>query len=107
MFARILEFVPKLEKKEEFVRVIKNDVLPILNKQHGFLEMLPFFPEMKNEKAITISLWTEKKDAERYEREWFPKVEEILKPYLTTPITFKYYMVETTLCEHFEKTLAA
>ena len=107
MFARIVEFVPKLEKKEEFVRVIKNEVLPILNKQHGFLEMLPFFPEIKNEKAITISLWTEKKDAERYEREWFPKVEEILKPYLTTPITFKYYMVETTLCEHFEKTLAA
>jgi len=33
MFARILEFVPKLEKKEEFVRVIKNEVLPILNKQ--------------------------------------------------------------------------
>ena len=107
MFARILEFVPKLEKKEEFVRVIKNEVLPILNKQHGFLEMLPFFPEIKNEKAITISLWTEKKDAERFEREWFPKVEEILKPYLTTPITFKYYMVETTLCEHFEKALAA
>jgi hypothetical protein len=107
MFARILEFVPKLEKKEEFVRVVKNEVLPILNKQHGFLEMLPFFPEMKNEKAITISLWTEKKDAERYEREWFPKVAEILKPYLATPITFKYYMVETTLCEHFEKTLAA
>jgi hypothetical protein len=107
MFARILEFVPKLEKKEEFVRVIKNEVLPILTKQHGFLEMLPFFPEIKNEKAITISLWTEKKDAERYEREWFPKVQEILKPYLTTPITFKYYMVETTLCEHFEKALTA
>lgn len=107
MFARILEFVPKLEKKEEFVRVVKNEVLPILTKQHGFLEMLPFFPEIKNEKVITISLWTEKKDAERYEREGFPKVEEILKPYLTTPITFKYYMVETTLCEHFEKALAA
>jgi quinol monooxygenase YgiN len=107
MFARILEFVPKLEKKEEFIRVIKNEVLPILNKQHGFLEMLPFFPEVKNEKVITISLWTEKKDAERYEREWFLKVEEILKPYLTTPVTFKYYTVETTLCEHFEKALAA
>ena len=107
MFARILEFVPKLEKKEEFIRVVKKDVLPILTKQHGFLEMLPFFPEIKNEKVITISLWTEKKDAERYEKEGFPKVEEILKPYLTTPITFKYYMVETTLCEHFEKALAA
>lgn len=107
MFARILEFVPKLEKKEEFIRVVKNDVLPILRKQHGFLEILPFFPEIKNEKVITISLWTEKKDAERYELEAYSKVEEILKPYLTTPITFKFYMVETTLCEHFEKTLAA
>ncbi|MGA7294431.1 MAG: hypothetical protein WBW85_17995 [Terriglobales bacterium] len=107
MFARIQEFVPKLEKKEEFIRVVKNEVLPILNKQHGFLEMLPLFPEIKNEKVITISLWTEKKDAERYEREWFPKVEEILKPYLTTPVTFKYYMVETTPCEHVEKALAA
>jgi quinol monooxygenase YgiN len=85
MFARILEFVPKMEKKEEFIRVVKNEVLPILRKQHGFMEFLPFFPEVKNEKVVTISLWSEKKDAERYEREWFPKVEEILKPYLTTP----------------------
>ena len=107
MFARILEFIPKLEKKEDFIRVVKNEVLPILRKQHGFLEILPFMPEVKNEKAVTISLWTERKDAERYEREGFPKVEEILKPYLTTPITFKYYMVETTLCEHFEKAMVA
>jgi hypothetical protein len=107
MFARILEFVPKMEKKEDIVRVMKNEVLPILKKQHGFLEILPFFPDVKNEKVITISLWTEKKDAERYQREGFPKVEEILQPYLTTPITFRYYMVETTLCEHFEKALAA
>jgi len=107
MFARILELVPKLEKKEEFIRVVKNEVLPILNKQHGFLEMLPFFPEVKNEEVITISLWTEKKDAERYERELFPKVEGILKPYLVTPITFKNFTVETTLCEHFEKALTA
>lgn len=107
MFARILEFVPKMEKKEDFVRVIKNEVMPILKKQHGFLEILPFMPEVKDEKAVYISLWTEKKDAERYEREWFRKVEEIMKPYLTTPITFKHYMVETTLCEHFEKALVA
>jgi hypothetical protein len=107
MFARVLEAVPKLEKKEEFIRVVKNEVLPIMKKQHGFLEVLPLFPEIKNEKAITISLWVEQKDADRYHREWFPKVEEILKPYLTTPITVKTYMVETAICEHFEKALVA
>jgi len=106
MFARIVEFMPKLEKKEEFVKVFRNEVLPILKNQTGFLETLPFFPENKNEKAIVVSLWMEKRDAERYEREAFPKVQEILKPYLSTPITFKPYYVETTLCEHFVHALA-
>ncbi len=107
MFARMLEFVPKWEKREEFIKVIKNEVLPILKKQTGFLEILPFFPEVKTDKARFISLWTERKHFERYEREWFPKVEEMIKPYLTTPITYQFCTLETTLCEHFEKTLAA
>jgi hypothetical protein len=34
-------------------------------------------------------------------------VEEIPKPYLVTPVTFKHYNVETTLCERFVETLAA
>lgn len=107
MFARITEFIPKAEKKQEFVKVIRNEVLPILKKQTGFMELLPFFPEIKNEKVIAVTLWTEKVNAERYGREVFPKVEEILKPYLTTPITYKLYNVETTLCEHFVQALAA
>lgn len=107
MFARILEFIPKPEKKEEFVKVIKNQVLPIVKKQTGFLEVLPFFPEINNEKAFVVSLWTEKKFAQAYEREWFPKVEQVIGPYLSTPVTFKYYQLETTLCENFEKALTA
>lgn len=107
MFARILEFTPKYEKKEEFLRVVKNEILPILKKQTGFLEILPFVPEVRTEKVLTISLWMEKKDLERYEREWFPKVEEIMRPYLTTPINFRMYHLETTVCEHFVQTMAA
>ena len=107
MFARIVEFVPKLERKEDFIKVMKNEVLPILKKQHGFLEILPFVPELHNEKMITITLWHEKKDVDRYVRDVFPRVEEIVRPYLTTPMTWKMYNVETTLCEHFVETLAA
>jgi heme-degrading monooxygenase HmoA len=106
MFARIVEFIPKPEKKE-FVNVLRNEVLPILKKQPGFLEILPFEPETKTEKMITITFWAEKRDAERYEREVYPKVDEILKPYLITPVTFKHYNVETSLCEHFVEALTA
>ena len=107
MFARMLEFTPKWERKDEFIKVVQKEVLPILKKHNGFLEILPFVPELKTEKVFVISLWMEKKDFERYEREWFPKVEEILRPYLTTPINFRYYTLETTLCEHFVNAMAA
>lgn len=107
MFARILEFVPTFEKKDEFIKVMKNDVLPILKKQTGFLEILPFVPEEKTEKMVIVSLWAEKKHAEMYMRENFATVERIVKPFLTTPITWKLYAVETTLCEHFERAVAA
>jgi len=107
MFARVIEFVTKYEKKDEFIKTVKNEVLPILKKQVGFLEIIPLFPEMKEEKAVYITLWAEKKDAERYYKEVFPRVEEIVRPFLTTPITWKLYNVETTLCEHFVDALAA
>lgn len=107
MFARIVEFVPRMEMKEELVKKIRKEILPILKKEQGFLEILPLFPELKTEKVIGITLWTEKRHAERYEREIYPKVEEILKPYLVTPVSFKHYEVETTLCEHFVEVLAA
>ncbi len=107
MFARIVEFTPKQEKKEEIVNVLRKEVLPILKNQPGFLEILPFVPEAKTEKLMTITLWTEKRDAERYEREVYPKVESILKPYLATPVTWRHYNVETSLCQHFAAALTA
>jgi quinol monooxygenase YgiN len=103
----MLEFVPKMEKKEEFITVVKNEILPILKKQTGFLEILPFFPETMTDKVLFFSLWTEKQYFERYRKDWFPKVEEIVKPYLTTPMTYKLYTLETKLCKHFEKAMAA
>ena len=108
MFARILSFEVKSEKKEEFVNVLKNQILPILKKQTGFLEILPFFPEkVKQEKVISISLWAAKPDAERYQREVYPRVYDILKPFLTTQVEVNYLTLETTLCERFVEALVA
>ena len=105
MFAHVLEFVPPFAKKEEFIKVMQDRIVPLLRKQAGFVDFLPFFPETKNEKVITISLWAEKKHAEAYQREVFARVQEILRPYLTMPVVYKPYTLETTVCEHFEKVL--
>ncbi len=105
MYARIVEFVPKPEKKEEIVNVVRKEVLPLLKRQQGFLEFLPFMPESKTDNIIGVTLWAEKHEADRYEREVYPKVEAILKPYLAAPISFKHYNVETSLCQHFAEAL--
>ncbi len=108
MFARILNCEVKLERKEELVKVVKNEILPILKKQTGFLEILPFFPErMKEEKVVAISLWATKADAERYEKEFYPEVLNLVKPYLTATVHVTHYNLETSICRHFVEALVA
>jgi len=108
MFARILDFHVKAEKKDDFMKVLKNQALPILKKQQGFLEILPFFPEnMREEKVHTISLWATKADADRYNRETYNKVFDILKPFISSMVEVKTFNLETAVCERFAEVLVA
>jgi len=105
MYGRIVEFTPKPEMKDEIVNVLRKEVLPILKKQQGFMEFLLFAPETKTEKWIAVSLWAEKRDVDRWEREGYPKVDGILKLYLVAPPLCNYYNVETSLCTHLVEAL--
>ena len=105
MFARIVEFEVKLEKKNELLREVKNEILPILKKQPGFVEILPFSEEIKPEKVVAITLWHTKRDAERYVQETSYKLSEMVKPYLATPIVVRTFTLETTICKHFVEAL--
>jgi hypothetical protein len=71
------------------------------------VEFLPFVPEAKTEKWITVTLWAEKRDEERWDREGYPKVDGILKFYLVAPPIVNHFNVETSLCQrqHFIETL--
>lgn len=80
------------------MKIVKNEILPILKTQTGFLDILPFFPEkMKEEKVVAVTLKTTKSDAERFEREFYPKVVQILRPFLTATVKVNYDTLETTL----------
>ena len=107
MFARFVEFTPKAEKKDELFNTIRQEILPIMKKQPGFLELLPFVPENTKEKWVALSLWTEKHEAEKYAKEAFPKVEQILKPFLDGRFVVRMYTVETTVCKHFVEALTS
>jgi hypothetical protein len=105
MFARILEVIPKAEKKDELIKAVRLEVLPILQKEPGFIELLPLLPEAVKDPVIAVSLWNAKRDAERYVEMTFPKIEQILRPFLTAPVTVKTFEVEATICRHLIETL--
>lgn len=110
MFAR-LEFVLAEDKNEEFVEKVRSQVLPILQNQRGFLGLLPLLPATatsfgKREHVITVSLWANSNDAEQYEREVFPIVQGILRPYVM-PVAIKAYTVDPTLSETLREAHAA
>ena len=100
MFARKLEFDLMLVKKDEFLRKLRNEVLPILKRQQGFIDVLGLTDELKVEKTLLISLWDSKEDASRFEKEVFPKITALLKPYQLTPFVVTRCIVETTISEH-------
>jgi heme-degrading monooxygenase HmoA len=100
MFARIVEIAYKLEKKDELIKMVRQEILPILKKQPGFLELLPFVPEVATEPMFAITLWADKRDVERYVTEAFPSVEHLLKPWVSIPVTVRTYTVETSVCKH-------
>jgi len=100
MFARKLEFDLMLVKKEEFLRKVRDEVLPILKKQAGFIDVLGLTEELKVEKALLISLWATKEHAMTYQREVFPKIAALLRPYLLKPFVVTSCVVETTISEH-------
>ncbi len=97
MFARFLEMTIKPEKRPEFIKKTKNEILPILKKHTHFVDLIPLELETDPTKMYSISLWHDKRDAEKFEREDFPKVKAILKPFLTMPIVVKLCTVEETI----------
>ena len=56
---------------------------------------------------IAITLWSEKREPEKYGKEVFPKVEQILQPFMAIPVVVREYKLETNLCQHFVEALHA
>jgi len=81
------------------VKKIKEEILPILNKSNGFFDLLPWEVETEPTKFYAVSLWYEKKDAQKYEKEYFAKVKQIVEPFLTAPVIVKFGPVETVIPE--------
>jgi quinol monooxygenase YgiN len=96
MFTRIVECYVKKEKMQDFTNKMQNIVLPILQTQPGFVDLLALSSEDEPERTVSISLWKSRADAERYHREHFDGIIDSLRPMLRDEPSVEFYNVEAS-----------
>jgi heme-degrading monooxygenase HmoA len=101
MFARFLEMTIQPDKKTEFTKKVKDEILPILKTYKGFFDLIHLEVETEFAKFYSISLWHDKAEMEKYTKENFPKVKAILEPFLTAPVIVKPCVVDETITKKF------
>ena len=94
MFTRIVECTVKPDKRDELLQRLRNEILPLLQKQPGFMDEIGLVSEHDPERMVAISFWKTREDAERYHRDNFPRVQDIVKPYLKGSMKVETYNVE-------------
>jgi heme-degrading monooxygenase HmoA len=95
MFTRFVECHVKPDKKDDFNNKLRNDVLAILQKQPGFVDLIGLVSESDPDRVVSVSFWNSKQDAERYHREQFSRIAEMLKPVLKREPTVDTFNVDT------------
>jgi heme-degrading monooxygenase HmoA len=96
MFTRVVEIETKAGKGRDLVSAINEKVLPIRKKQPGFVDEIMLVGNTEPDRILTLSFWQTEADAERYNREQFLTVSEILKPLYERAPKVTTYNVETS-----------
>jgi quinol monooxygenase YgiN len=107
MFTRIVECYVKREKRQDFVDKMQKLVLPILQSQPGFVDLLALSSEDEPERTVSISLWKSRADAERYHREHFDEIMNAVRPLLRDEPSVEFYNVEASTAHHIAAGKAA
>jgi quinol monooxygenase YgiN len=106
MIARHIEVNLKPEKINEFKDLYEKVVLPLLRRETGFLDSITLMPENTTDRTVTISLWRTRQDCDNYNKRNYPKVLDMLRPFLTDTPKISYFTVEHTTFRKVE-TVAA
>lgn len=97
MFIRIVDFVSMPGKTRMLSETIRNRLLPILRVQPGFVDEIVLESDVEPERVLALSFWRTREEAERYNRETYPAVKEVLLDSLETdPVLRTFYVASST-----------
>lgn len=107
MFTRIVECHLKPGKRDNFGNKLQNEVVPILQQQPGFVDVIGLTSEDDADRMVSISFWKSKEDAERYHHEHFHHILDIIKPSLKEDPKVRTFNVDTSTSQRISAGKAA
>ena len=96
MYTRVVEVTAKAGKTRELSNTIRDKALPILRKQAGFVDETVLVSDTEPNRVLALSFWNSREDAERYAREQFPTIQQLLHPHLETEPVIRTFDVDTS-----------
>jgi len=96
MFTRVVEVLTKPGKAKELSRTINDKVLNILKNQPGFMDELVLISEENPDQILALSFWKSREDAEKYHREHFSHITELIQNSSAGPPKVRTFNVETS-----------
>jgi len=82
MFIRVVECQAKTGLTEAVIKKVNECVLPILQEQPGFVDLLVLSSKADSERLVCVTFWTSPGDAETYQRRHYDTIARMLKPIL-------------------------
>jgi heme-degrading monooxygenase HmoA len=107
MFVRIVELNAKTGKGKELARAIGDQVLALLKNQPGFVDEVVLISPDNPDRGVGISFWQSREDAEKYNREAFPKITEMMRPVLEGAPLVRNFEVTTSTAHNIVGVKAA
>lgn len=105
MYTRLVTFKFKTENRETVEKILK-DFMPTMKLQAGFMDVVTMMPEAERNEIITLSFWTTKAEALRFQEETFPILADQLKECLVTTPQVSLFVLRTSTL-HKIRTVAA
>ena len=96
MFTRTVEVTAKSGKVRELTNIINEKVLPILKKQQGFVDETVLVSDKEDNRVLSLSFWNSKEDAERYQREQYPAIHEMVRHLLEAEPVIRTFNVDSS-----------
>jgi heme-degrading monooxygenase HmoA len=107
MFTRVVEVNAKSGKAIELTTIINDKVLPILKKQVGFVDETVLASDTDPNRILALSFWNTREDAERYNREQYPAVHDMVRHLLETEPAIRTFNVNTSTTHKISASKAA